>query len=328
MPIGAIGMLAAGTAAGVIGDWIGNQTQYDQQKRLQELGVKDQMKLGRFNQQLAMETWEKTNYLAQREQMEKAGLNVGLMYGGQGHGGTTAGGQAGGISSGQAQKGMGIQAGLALALQQAQVENMNADTKLKEAEAAKKAGVDTAQAETQIKLLEEQTKGTALENVGKEFTNKLLDIQTRLQSESMETQVEQLKKNLELTVENIGTARAQNKVESGTADERIKQAKVATLQMGLQNALLKAQIKTEGLTQQEISAKMMKISEEIYNMQELRNLKGKEIELQGKSLENEIVKTTLDKIRTEFGTGTTAEMIRQVQTLTPLINALSAASAR
>ena len=36
-----------------------------------------------------MDLWNKTNYPAQVEQMRKAGLNIGLMYNGQGQGGQT-----------------------------------------------------------------------------------------------------------------------------------------------------------------------------------------------------------------------------------------------
>ena len=45
-------------------------------------------------QQRNMEMWNQTNYGAQRQHMEDAGLSVGLMYGGGGQGAVSQGGQA------------------------------------------------------------------------------------------------------------------------------------------------------------------------------------------------------------------------------------------
>ena len=97
---------AAGQAAGKaldIGTGMGlnkwqNKQQVKQQDKLQKQQIEGLKEMGKFNQQLAMETWEKTNYAAQRKQLEKAGLNVGLMYQGSGQGGTTSGGTASGVS--------------------------------------------------------------------------------------------------------------------------------------------------------------------------------------------------------------------------------------
>ena len=71
-----------------------DKRQIEQQQKLQQLQIQGQMQLGAFNQKLAKEMWEYTNYPAQVEQMKKAGLNVGLLYKGAGAGGTTSGGQA------------------------------------------------------------------------------------------------------------------------------------------------------------------------------------------------------------------------------------------
>ena len=70
--------------------------------------------------------------------MEKAGLNVGLMYGGQGQGGQimNPGGSASGgnIEGRNGLSGMGMQLGADLALKIAQTKNIEADTKKKESE--------------------------------------------------------------------------------------------------------------------------------------------------------------------------------------------------
>ena len=104
-----------------------------------------------------MKMWEDTNYSAQLAQMKKAGLNVGLMYGMGGGGGTTASIQAGNVSggnsaSGSGEIGMGIQMGMQMALLKAQKENIEADTQLKQKEAGYTGGAKTAETEASAGL--------------------------------------------------------------------------------------------------------------------------------------------------------------------------------
>ena len=63
---GVLGMTMAGMNA---------NANYHDQKKLMNLQLRNQKELNEYNQQLAMKYWEDTNYEAQREQMEKAGLN-------------------------------------------------------------------------------------------------------------------------------------------------------------------------------------------------------------------------------------------------------------
>lgn len=124
-------MIPAGV--GGILDILTSKQQFDRQR-----------KLNRENQQLQLEMWEKTNYPAQRAMMEKAGLNPALMYGQGGGGGTTTGTQ--GSNVGQTQgtfTGMGLQMQQQMQLIEAQKNNIEADTKKKQVEAAKLAGIDT-----------------------------------------------------------------------------------------------------------------------------------------------------------------------------------------
>ena len=109
----AIGMLAAGIAANAA------------QKKMQARQVDSAKNLNEYNRQLAMQTWEETNFLEQRKQMEKAGLNIGMMYGGTQAGGTTQGGaaqmpDASPKPAGYEMAGMGLQLGLQAELQKAQ----------------------------------------------------------------------------------------------------------------------------------------------------------------------------------------------------------------
>ena len=61
--------------------------------------VKDQRGLMEHGANLAYRNWLRTNYGAQREQLEKAGMNVGLMYSQGGQGGQLNGGSSGSASA-------------------------------------------------------------------------------------------------------------------------------------------------------------------------------------------------------------------------------------
>ena len=109
-------------------------------------------------QQRNMEMWNQTNYGAQRQHMEDAGLSVGLMYGGGGQGAVSQGGQAT-QPSGPTSNPVGM------ALQYKQIEQQNeaikSQTILNQAEAAKAlaeakktGGVDTQKTESEIRWQE------------------------------------------------------------------------------------------------------------------------------------------------------------------------------
>lgn len=105
-----------------------------------------------------LEMWNQTNFEAQRQHMENAGLSVGLMYGGGGQGAVSQGGQATQPSGPTSNP-------VAMALQYQQIEQQNAaiksQTMLNQAEATKAlaeakktGGVDTKKTEYEIKWQE------------------------------------------------------------------------------------------------------------------------------------------------------------------------------
>ena len=86
----------------------------------------------------ALEMWRKTGYEAQGQQIENAGLNKALMYGGGGASATSVivTGNSGVNNTGTQAVAMGLQA---RAIED-QVNNTEADTALKIAQATKEAG--------------------------------------------------------------------------------------------------------------------------------------------------------------------------------------------
>ena len=121
--------------------------------------------------QMAM--FNNTGYAAQRKQLEAAGLNAGLLYGQSGGGGQSVGGGVSGGSVGGSQAADAAateQAAVSrqrqimeLSMMKAQLDNINADTKQKEATAEKTAGADTENtiADTAIKQAETEIKNVA-----------------------------------------------------------------------------------------------------------------------------------------------------------------------
>ena len=152
-------MVAAGLnflGGQIMGD-INDDRQFRQNERNQRLQIKGQKEMGIFNQNLARQMWEDTGYVAQVEQMERAGLSKGLMYKGNGASGQTT------VTPGNVSAGQGRNTGgenqdiLGMMMADAQIENLQADTKLKTANANKTAGVDTEKGKAEIGLIQVNT---------------------------------------------------------------------------------------------------------------------------------------------------------------------------
>lgn len=167
----AVGNSVAGQGLGLIFGAIGRKAQQNQQERLNEQQIKAQAKMGALNNQQALDLWNKTNYGAQVEHMKEAGLNIGLMYGGAGAGGST-GANAGSVTGGQAegasqQTAMGLQLASQLSLMKAQKENIEADTEQKKAQTAE-TGLDT---ELKANTLDSET-----ERIKQQLTKEIAEI--------------------------------------------------------------------------------------------------------------------------------------------------------
>ena len=159
--IAGLGMQAAGQAVGnfldILTQGARNKQQFRQAQRLQGLQIEGNKEMIDYQKAADLQMWKDTNYQAQKRELEAAGLNAGLLYGMSGGGGATTGGSAS-VSgqSAETARGMGINP-MEGALMQAQKEDIEADTKLKLTDAAKKAGADTANIEANTALTKAQT---------------------------------------------------------------------------------------------------------------------------------------------------------------------------
>lgn len=174
----------ANVAQGVIG-MIGQRAREERSlkntKDLMGIQHQNQMSLNKQGKDLAYQQWLDTNYGAQREQMEKAGLNVGLMYGmGGGAGGTTSAGSGGSAAMGSApqpQQMPTMDIGSAM-LMKSQIDLMQAQAKKTNVEADKLAGADTANVQANTALTNMNTANATIENEIKSKT--LEDIVTTI----------------------------------------------------------------------------------------------------------------------------------------------------
>lgn len=133
-----------------------DQRQIRQQEKLQQLQIAGNKELTDYNTAKQLQMWKDTNYKAQMEQLKLAGLNPGLIYGMGGGGGQSTNIAQGQVSGGNAPQGGGeIQSmmgmGIQSALLAAQIKNIEADTKVKEANIPK-IGAETKNVQAQEAL--------------------------------------------------------------------------------------------------------------------------------------------------------------------------------
>lgn len=225
---------AIGQGLGLVFGGIQDRRQREQAKKLGRIQADLNKEQAEHSQKLAMKMWEDTNYGAQKEQMEKAGLNVGLMYGGGGAGGGTAAGAGtaapvSGQSAGDpnAGVGMGLQMASQIALMKAQKENIEADTENKKAETGK-TGIETKQGELN------------------------LDTATKTQADT----IEKIYQEARTAMATAKQEAVKGVISEETQNEQIQKIKAETATSMLETELKKGQIKLNEAQIKEIAEKI------------------------------------------------------------------------
>ena len=175
-----------------------------QQQRLNEMQIAGNKELANYSQNLQKDMWNYTNYENQIKHLKSAGLNPALMYAKGGVGGQTGSANAGQIAGSHAsseaeREAIGIQRNaqmLQTAMNITQMQNIKADTRVKEAEAEKIKGVDTEFTKSQtdvnvanIKLIGQNTENTRLKNIGQETQNSLLKLDELYQEGTLDARI-------------------------------------------------------------------------------------------------------------------------------------------
>lgn len=289
----AIGMgvaLGANLVAGIVKRGIENRQQKKQQQKLMDMQMAGQKEMGNFNQELGMKNWNETGFGAQRAQMEGAGLNVGMMYGGTGGGGSTqvAGGNVGqGQASGDIGNSMGIEELIALKRADADIKNTNASTELTEVQKEKLAGVDT--------------EGVKLDNSMKEINN-------RINKATEWDQVNKAYGDGASSIVDADMKARQNGILGETQWDQIEIIRKEAIRKGIEIKAMEAGIKMTEAETKETMNKINKIATEISNMKNMT-------EIQKQDMLNR-------RIQTEFNTSDPAKIKQWVDIGTDVIKAV------
>lgn len=243
------GNAALGGLMGMAFGQYADNRQYEQQKRLQALQLEGSKDLTDYSYNKQMQMWRDTNYSAQKDEIKKAGLNPALLYGMKGGGGTTIGAGASSVGGGQASRGdeptrmsgMAMQANIQTQLMEAQKENIEADTKLKNATATKTAGVDTEVSGQQANVLAQQ-----YENLRQDHTVKLLEITMKnienyIKVETKEDVIAEIKAEAKQAINLAALTGNEKKVSDATVQEQIQIVQQKAIAGVLQNMLTQAQ---------------------------------------------------------------------------------------
>lgn len=246
-----IGGFAEQTAGGIVGAGMGlllenhnDRRQIEQQQKLTNIQLAANKQITGYNYDRQLEMWKNTSYGAQKEQMIKAGLNPGLLYGISGGGGTTTGSGGGSISGGQAPSGgheiMDLQGQMMareqLQLLQAQKENIQADTKNKESQIpVNQATVPNIQADTAFKNV-----NTAIANIERQIKDETKEDQ----SAAITAIARQAEEELQTKIANKTITEAEAINATNSANERL-----LTLQLQNENLRKDLKLKDEQITQ-------------------------------------------------------------------------------
>lgn len=265
-----------GTAIGAIGGGLlglfsgkkdnSAQRQLANEKELMGLQNQYNTEMAEGNQKRAMEMWDYTNYENQVKHMKNAGLSVGLMYGnGGGMGASTSGGQGSGVSNPGT---TAVQQGLQAKMMGVQLGNVQSQTALNAAQAAKNMaeadkikGVDTKAAEATIENVIAQTDNEKAKNGLIYAQKRMAEIQGDLNNANIEEigyNIRQIEKTIDLIDENITAAKISNEVAQATKKNQIEMSAINVLN-GVKDALLK---ESQGkLTEAEAKAVTVKLAQ-------------------------------------------------------------------
>lgn len=245
-----------GAAIGLGVSAIENKMQRSQNKKLMRQQIEGSQEMAKFNQGLALDTWNKTNFEAQRKHLEAAGLNVGLMYGMGGAGGATASTPGGSVSTataeGRSSAGMGMQLALQAQMTAAQTELIKAQTRKTETETTKTAGVDTQEATARIEQIKQLTKNAKVQAEIANYEKALKEIEANIADKTEWDIIKQATlANWKLEGE-ARSAMTKGEIDQKTQDEIIKQ-----IEQNTQEQMLRMQAQKLGLIKTDADTKLV-----------------------------------------------------------------------
>lgn len=221
-----------------------NQQQQQNQQVLINQQEQANEKLSAYNYGQQYDMWLKTNYPAQVQQLEQAGLNPALLYAKGGPGGTTGTPTSGagmGIAPGtnanqtaqtiQASQGMALQQ----QLQQAQIKEIESQANLNNTQAKKQGGIDTDVAAQQLDNMRQQFDNTKLDMT-------LKNIQNYVQQSTMQDAMEYIRAQAKEAINQVQITANQKQISNETINSAITTIQQQAISATIHNTLTKAQI--------------------------------------------------------------------------------------
>lgn len=298
--MGIFDTIVSGIGAGMMRN-ANDKRQLKQQKKLMGIQMEGQQQMAEFNKGLAMQMWDETNYSAQRQQMEKAGLNPGLIYGMGGGGGTTTNVAPGNVSAGTAPTGGNeINEAMGLALQDAQKNLIKAQTDKTTAEADKTKGIDTEVAGANLNNLIANTTNTEAKTELTRIQSEITNIEKEIKDKTREDVIETLHQQKDKTMAETSSAITKARIDATTANTVIKSIEAEYAGILLKNDLTKIGITA---TQQQINKSIADIQQGWAKLNQDKTLTKEQHEIQ----RAEIARKTIE---TNFQTGVMAETER------------------
>lgn len=241
---GGIGSALSGGLGGLMGMMFQgeqNQNQLNQQQALTNMQEQANEKLSAFNFNQQFDLWNKTNYPAQVDQLNKAGLNPALLYGKSGGGGTTTGTPSGGIGMGIAPSGNPVQQMMqnTIAGQEAA-----ADIKLKNAQADNIAAKTPQEAGLMTATIDSINQGVNNQKAQEALTDaqaQTARIANSIQGETIDDQIATIRATAGQIQNEMQRTVRQNNMDAATYNDKISTIHGIMIGTFINNNLQKAQ---------------------------------------------------------------------------------------
>lgn len=249
---------AQGVATGAVGALIGNSMQKNAEKRQ----VKYSKDMAKFMHDLEMKKWRDTNYSAQMNEMRKAGLSAGMMYGGVGGASMVSSTSSPGNSINTGTGGEAANSivnAMSLAKLQSEIELNKSQANKNNADADYTGGAQTDETKKRIESLTQGIKNQqAIENMTKVQT-RLFEMEEIRQDETLEESIDRIKWEAKQAKHYAKIAEAKENVDTASIENNKKIIQEQAIYGGLLNTLTKANIN-------KTNAEIGKIATEITTM--------------------------------------------------------------
>jgi len=235
--------------------------QVNQQRELTHIQSQAQKDLTDYNQEKAYQMWLKTNYPAQVEQLKKAGLNPGMLYGMGGAGGATSNVSPGNVTGATAPQGgrevqdlMGI--GLQMELLEAQKEVMKSEAEKNRAEAAATGGYRKELSESQTGLNTQLIKNEELRNEILKFESSNAQLDNSVKRQTINDAMSNIESNAKQAAEIARKLKIEADIAQSTKDEMIRKIEAESIGVAVHNSLMASEINLNTETVNKITAEI------------------------------------------------------------------------